>query len=82
MLGKRILRRMESRGWDELEYTVGLNWRRAVVPPATSEEERSVSESRYRRWFLGDQVEMERAHSPSRGVVKFVHGVTVGEVSF
>ena len=85
MLGKRIRVRTESRsrGWDEfLEYTVGLNWRRAVVPPATSEEERSVSESRYRRWFLGDQVEMERAHSPSRGVVKFVHGVTVGEVSF
>ena len=41
MLGKRIRVRTESRsrGWDEfLEYTVGLNWRRAIVPPTPFKE--------------------------------------------
>jgi len=32
--------------------------------------------------WSGLERERERTHSPSRGVVKFVHGVTVGEVSF
>ena len=85
MLGKRILRRMESRGWDELEYTIGLNWRRAIVPPTPFKERKGGQRKQVSEMFpgwSGLERERERTHSPSRGVVKFVHGVTVGEVSF
>ena len=35
----RVRTESRSRGWGEfLEYTVGLNWRRAIVPPTPFKE--------------------------------------------